>query len=83
MRGCRLPLARRLVDPLEVVEGIRWEILEANRAGDRLWERLAHLGEALDLVSALEEAVEDAIRITVMDLHARGYGEDGESLEGV
>ncbi len=69
---------RRLVDPLEVVERIRWEILEANRAGEHLWERLGHLGEALDLVAALEEAVEDAIRATAMDLHTFGGG--GEAL---
>jgi hypothetical protein len=64
------------------VERIRWEILEANRAGEHLWERLSHLGEALDLVAALEEAVEDAIRATALDLRTWGGGEDSESLEG-
>jgi hypothetical protein len=63
------------VDPLDVVEGIRWEILEANGAGEHLWERLVHLGEAL------EEAVEDAIRATAMDLHALG-GSEGDALLG-
>jgi hypothetical protein len=47
-----------------------------------LWERLSHLGEALDLVAALEEAVEDAIRATALDLRTWGGGEDSESLEG-
>jgi hypothetical protein len=72
-----------MVDPLDVVERIRWEILEANGAGEHLWERLAHLGEALDLVAVLEGAVEDAIRATALDLRTWGGGEDPDDLEGV
>ncbi|MCX2726026.1 hypothetical protein OO015_00700 [Thermomicrobium sp. 4228-Ro] len=70
------------MDPLEVLERIRWEILEANGAGEHLWERLSHLGEALELVAVLEQAVEDAIRATAMDLQAWGGSEGDALLEG-
>jgi hypothetical protein len=81
MRQCQVPKRRLLVDPLDVVEQIRWEILEANRNQEHLWDRLAHLGEALDLVVALEAALEDAIRATALDLRTWGGGE-GEELVG-
>jgi len=61
-------MGRKPVDPLEILEKIRWEILEANSAADHLWERLSHLSEALELVGPLEHAIEDAIRSTAMDI---------------
>ena len=83
MRQVRVPQRRLMVDPLDVVEQIRWEILEANRSQEQLWDRLAHLGEALDLVAVLESALEEAIRATALDLRTWGGGEGEELVEGV
>ncbi len=71
----RCQMGRKPVDPLEVLEKIRWEILEANAAADRPWERLSHLGEALELVEVLGRAVEDAIRCTATDIRLWEGGE--------
>jgi len=78
-----VPEQRRMVDPLDVVENIRWEILMANGASENLWDRLSHLGEALDLVAVLEEAVEEAIRATAHELRTWGGGAGELELEGV
>lgn len=54
---------------LAILEELRWELMYANDCLDgRIWERLQHLTQALDLVDELEEVVEGEIRKTVHDL---------------
>ncbi len=59
-------------DPFEILEALRWFLLEANDDRADRWERLQRLGDALDLAEELREVVERRIQHEAMGLHLGG-----------